>query len=294
VWMADDETVLTGMIEDCDDLIAAGISPDIFRSLRSRLPSLFSSRDKSFLKVSQHNMAAANALASSDLNTALRELNSSVQSAIFPSEFAHFKGLTQAFCGRLLTYNGFTNEARPFYEQALGELPKYKTSPFLKTVIAIHLSNVYTASYEDEKALTLMTSYLRFANSLPDVCKYEKAEFLKGLCGIELSKGLFEPLSQHANLLMAITFENASDAAFYRAHALNYSASSYRTNTKEGMAKFDEAIRIAESEGLDLAAAIKVNYATLCFRYYEISPHQGSSRLLCCQKGLSQRRRSLQ
>ena len=269
VWMAGDETVLTGMIEDCDDLIAAGVGPDIFRSLRSRLPSLFNSRDKSFLKVNQHNLSAANALANNDLNTALRELNSSVQSATFPVDFAHFKGLTQAYCGRILTYNGYTNEARAFYEQALGELPKYKNSPFLKIVIAIHLSNIYTANYEDEKALNLLTSYLRFASALPDVCIYEKAEFLKALCGLELTKGLFEPLSQHANQLMGIVFQNPADAAFYRAHALNYSASSYTTNTKEGMAKFDEAIRIAESQGLDLVAAIKVNYGTLCFRYYE-------------------------
>jgi CHAT domain-containing protein len=271
IWLSADE-IQKDFERDLDELIAAGISAEKFRQLRSSASELFRARDKSYLRTDALLMQGLQAAGEKNVDQAARHFQSAVQSANYPAEFSQFRGIVLYVAGYFLSNSGFWNEAQPFFESAIPELSKHRSvSPVWRTILGARLGSIYQNSYQTEKALTLLNSYYRFTENLPALANQPKAEFLDALIRLEQSAAQKETIVKHANILIQLSVPNAVDDAYYK--STGYAALGWAYNLGGTSAERQQALRFyqnalayAEQGGLeDLAIGVKTEIANVLF-----------------------------
>ncbi|HYC87336.1 MAG TPA: tetratricopeptide repeat protein, partial [Chryseosolibacter sp.] len=93
IWMSSDDSILQYFQKDYDDLVEAGVQPQVFRALKNKTAKLFDERNKSFGPVITDISKGQQLLAEGNGGGAVSAFQNAIRMALFPSEFSHFRPL---------------------------------------------------------------------------------------------------------------------------------------------------------------------------------------------------------
>jgi CHAT domain-containing protein len=244
-WLTTDPNAADNVVKDCDDLINAGINPEVFKKVKSSAHDLLRSRDGAFQTVAGYVNAGVAKLNDKDYNAALKEFDKAERSATFPEAYAYFRPLVMYQIGRILDMYQYPQLASIVYEMALGEYAKYKQiSAYTRTVTASKAGEFYYATSDMGKMRSLLSSYLRHANAVPDFAAYDKGNFYLLLCRAYAEDAeAREKLMEAARLLLMVNASDQYTDFWFKAHGYMFLGYAYITaQTTETRAKAVEAL----------------------------------------------------
>ncbi len=274
IWMAANDEESQNFIKDMSDLAAAGVNPAKFNALKASVPALFQKRNKAFPPVMFGLIKGNEQITANNPAAAVAAFKEMIAACNFPAEYQYFKGLFTYQAGSLLQQNQNWKEAKPFYEQALGEFVKYpNVSAYVQTILASRLGSIYWADYNTEKAFSILSEYVSLAASLPAYAGLEKGNFFSNLCKADLELQKYAELKKHA--LLYFDFGDSGDKIRnrkYETEACNYygvasiQGKALPSDIEKGKGYLEKALTLATEAGdKDMQVAVKSN---LAYCYY--------------------------
>jgi CHAT domain-containing protein len=244
-WLTTDPNAADNVVKDCNDLIDAGVNPEVFKKIKNSVQELLRNRNGAFQPVAGYINSGMAKLNDKDYNAALAEFDKAERSMAFPEEYAYFRPLVMFQIGRILDMYQYPQLAAIVYEMAMAEYSKHKKiNAYTKTVTASKASEFYYATSDMEKMKSLLGAYLRFANAVPDFAAYDKGSFYLLLCRAYAEDGQArEKLLEAANLLLTVNPTDQYTNNWFKAHGYMFQGYAYITaQTKETRSKAADAL----------------------------------------------------
>jgi CHAT domain-containing protein len=284
-WLATDPEAAQNVVKDCDDLINAGINPDVFRKVRDSAHELLRSRDGSFQTVAGYVNGGMAKLNDKDYNAALAEFDKAERFATFPEEYAYFRPLVMWQIGRIFDMYQYPQLASVVYEMALADYSKYKqVSAYTRTVTASKAAEFYYATSDMEKMRSLLAAYLRHARAVPDFAAYDKGSFYLLLCRAYAEDAeAREKLLEAAGLLLSVNASDQYTDYWFKANGYMFQGYAYITaQTKETRAKAADALNksMDYANALDNKSLIGSIRQFASFYYASISDYENAVKAM--------------
>lgn len=271
-WLSIDPAAVNNVIQDCNDLINAGIKPQVFSNLKSRINSYANQDNSRFRIVADFLNNGAGYINNQNPDAALREFDKALQASVFDEPFAYVRPLVLNQIGLILHYAG--NPVAPgVFEMALGEMSKYRIiSPYIRMRAATMAAQFYFNIYNFEKMFNVLASYTRHAEAVPEIFGYDKANFnillAKSVMNIPEKRGV---VLQACSEIVKMPMVSNDQTATLRAYAYMFMGHAYQTsaNNQERTASGDyflKGIEIAKAYKLEnVIAEIEERYGTFLY-----------------------------
>ncbi|HYG02701.1 MAG TPA: CHAT domain-containing protein [Chryseosolibacter sp.] len=262
------------ILKDCDDLINAGINPEVFRKLKQNVHQLSENRDKSFQRVGQAITNAVQYAQQQNFEASVKECEIAIKESVFSEPYGYVKALVLVQVGKLFALYNYPQVSYAAFELALAELPKHRViSPLTRIIVATRMAEFYYNAFDDQKIYALLSSYVRHANAVPAVFGMDKGQFFLFLVrSIAERADKRDEVIQYGKLLTqceaADRVTNARLKAFgHMFLGMGYETGNTQSDINSSRENFDNAIQIATSAGLsEVVADAKAMYAMYFFK----------------------------